>query len=233
MPNARSTADPARHRGPSLVAVAATYVALFLVSVVLPTVIANGQHFPSPFEQLDASDRFFAEHSKAVHLMAFLQFGAAVPLGIFAAAATSRVQFLGLQVAGINIALFGGIGASLALALSAYAEWAVSQPGIVGSVATVRALHLLCFAAGGPGYVVPFGLLVAGISLVAGLQRFISPFLMWFGLATAAVAELSTIVFITPVAAVLLPLARFAGFAWMLLVGATLPKSKEKSRTLE
>lgn len=108
MPNGRSTADPARHRGPSLVAVAATYVALFLASVVLPTVVANGQHFPSPFERLDASDRFFAEHSKAVHLMAFLQFGAAVPLGIFAAAATSRVQFLGLKVAGTNIAFFGG-----------------------------------------------------------------------------------------------------------------------------
>jgi hypothetical protein len=48
-----------------------------------------------------------------------------------------------------------------------------------------------------------------------------------------AAAELSTLVFITPVVAVLLPLARFAGFAWMLLVGATLPKSKEKSRTLQ
>jgi hypothetical protein len=222
----RVLADPARHRGPSLLAVAITYAVLFVASLVVSGAMAGGQHFPSPFQPAEQSSRFFAEHAKAVQVMAFLQFGAAVPLGIFAATASSRVQFLGMKVAGINIAFFGGIGAFFALTLSSWGEWILSQPGLLESAATVRAFHLLCFTAGGPGYVVPFGLLVAGISLVAGLQQFIPRWLMTFGLATAVVAELSTLVLIIPAAGYLLPLARFPGFVWMILVGAMLPKAK-------
>jgi hypothetical protein len=219
-------ADFARHRGPSLVGVAITFVVLFTASLVLSGAMAGGEHFPSPFQSPDVSVRFFAEHAMAMQVMATLQFGAAVPLGIFAASTASRVQFLGRKVAGINIAFFGGMAASFALTLSSFGEWVLSQPGVIESAATVRALHLFCFAAGGPGYVVPFGLLVAGISLVAGIQRFIPRWLMWFGLLIAAVAELSTLALVVPAAAYLLPLARFPGFVWMIVVGAMLPTAK-------
>jgi hypothetical protein len=229
-PTERAPADPARHRGPSLVAVAITYVVLFLASLAISAAMAGGQHLPSPFQSAEESARFFAQHAKAVQVMAFLQFGAAVPLGIFAASASSRVQFLGMKVAGINIAFFGGIGAAFALTFSSLGEWVLSQPGVLVSAATVRALHLLCFTAGGPGHVVPFGLLVAGISVVAGLQRFVPRWLMTFGLVTALIAELSTLVLIVPTAGYLLPLARFPGFVWMILVGAMLPRVKAPVR---
>jgi hypothetical protein len=227
--NKADSNDVARHRGPSLVGVAITYVVLFIASLVVSTVMAGGEHFPSAFAPPDVSLRFFAEHARAVQVMAFLQFGASVPLAVFAAAATSRVQFLGMKVAGITIALVGGIGAATAAGASAALAWVLSQPGVVEDAGATRALHLFCFAAGGPGYVVPFGLLVAGLSLTAGLQRFAPRWLMWFGLVIAAVAELSSFVLLVPAAGYLLPLARFAGFIWMICLGVALPKSKSKA----
>src|SRR5215472_1369962 len=98
----RLPADSSRHRGPSLVAVATTYVVLFVVSLVASTAMAHGQHFPSPFAPPEESARFFGNNATAVRVMAFLQFGSAIPLGIFAATAASRVQFLGMKVAGIH-----------------------------------------------------------------------------------------------------------------------------------
>src|SRR5262249_5174783 len=100
----------ARHRGPSLLALAVVYAALVLAGVIVPTVLAGGHHFPSPFEP--EAWRWFGEHSTAALASSLLVFGAAIPLGIFAAAASSRVQFLGMKVAGIHIALFGGIASS-------------------------------------------------------------------------------------------------------------------------
>jgi hypothetical protein len=221
--------DPARHRGPSLVAVATTYIVLFLAGLVVSTVMAGGAHFPSPFGPAAESARYFAEHGRAVQLLALLQFGAAVPFGIFAATATSRVQFLGRKVAGIHIALVGGVGAALALGASAAGAWVLSQPGIAAAGGVTRALHLACFAAGGPGYVVPFGLLVAGLAVTAGLQGLVPRWLMGFGLAVAAVAELSCLVLLVPAAAYLLPLARFTGFVWMLCFSVVVPKSKPRA----
>jgi hypothetical protein len=222
--------DASRHRSPSLAIVATTYVVLFVVSLVASTFMAHGQHFPSVFASVDQSARFFAENAGAVQLMSFLQFGAAIPLGIFSATAVSRLQFLGMKVAGIHIALFGGILASLSLALSAFVEWTLAQAGVAESASATRVLHLLAFAAGGPGYVVPFGLLVAGVSVVAGLQGFVPRWLMYLGLLIAGVAELATLVFVAPALAFLLPLARFTGLVWMILIGALLPKAKVAQR---
>src|SRR6266851_4720446 len=133
----------ASHRGPSLLGVGIVYTVLFLASLVAPTLLAGGAHFPSPFGSQALARTFFGEHA------------AAVPLGIYTATVTSRLRFLGANVAGVSIALFGGLAASFFLALSALLQWALAQPGIADSAAAVRTLHLLAFAAGGPGHVVP------------------------------------------------------------------------------
>jgi hypothetical protein len=131
-----------------------------------------------------------------------------------------------MKVAGIQIALFGGIAASVFQALSASIEWVLAVSGLSGAPAVAHALHLLQFATGGPAYVAAFGLLIAGVSVTAGLQGLAPRWLMVFGLGIAAVAELSTLVLIASPAAILLPIARFSGFAWMLCVGALLPRAR-------
>src|SRR5262245_28226257 len=124
----RDGPDPARHRGPSLTAVAVVYAIMVLAGIGAPTMMAGGQHYPSPFEP-DAT-RWFSENRGAALASAFFLFGSAAPLAIFTATATSRLQFLGMKVAGIHITLVGGLAASVALSTSAFAGWVLAQPGI-------------------------------------------------------------------------------------------------------
>src|SRR5256885_1260143 len=145
----REIGETGRHRGPSLAAVAGVYAILVLVSVAVPTAMASGRHFPSPFDP--GAPDWFAEYPSAALASAFLIFCSAVPLGIFTATASSRLQFLGMKVAGIHIALVGGVAASVALATSAFAAWALAQAGGPDARAVAHALHMFSFAAGGAG----------------------------------------------------------------------------------
>jgi hypothetical protein len=213
--------DTTEHRGPSLLALGSVFAALFLASLAAGTALAGGEHFPSPFAPEAATAAYFAQHAQAVAAAAFLQFGAAIPLGIYTATAASRLQFLGLRAAGVFIALFGGLAASSFLALSALTQWVLAQPGTSGAA---RTLHWFAFATGGPGHVVPLGLLVAGVAVSAGLTMRLPRWMMIFGLVVAAVAELSSLSLILPAAAWLLPLARFPALVWIVCAGALLPR---------
>jgi len=217
----------AQHRGPSLVTVAIVFTLLFVASLVGSMAMAGGQHYPSPYESLQVASFYFTEHANAVRLGSFLQFGAAIPLAIFTATAVSRLQFLGINVAGAHIALVGGVLASLMGALSALLSWTISWPD-VAAMPSLHMLHVAAFATGGPGFVVPFGLLVAGISVAGGLARLLPRWLMWFGLVIAALAELSSLTLIIDAGAFLLPAARVLGLVWMISVGAKLPKSRAR-----
>jgi hypothetical protein len=187
----------------------------------------HGGHFPSPAEPIAATNAFFAENREALRFGAFLQFGASVPLAIFAATASSRLRFLGIEAAGTLITLVGGTLASAMGAFSALTQWALVQPDLGGTDAA-RALHLLAFNAGGPGYVVPFGLLVAGVAVTGGLSRKLPRWVMWSGLIVAVVAELSSLCVAFDPAMYLLPIARFTGMAWLIVVGALLPATRAR-----
>jgi len=218
-----TTTAPIRHRGPSLLALGIVFVLLFLASLLLATLLAGGEHLPSPFAP--GAVEWFSRHRAAVLAGAFLQFGASVPLGIYTATIVSRMQFFGLRVAGVHIALFGGLSASFFLALSALIQWVLGQEDVVTSAAAAHTLHSLALATGGFGHVVALGLLVAGISVTAGLTRRLPRWMMVFGLIVAAVAELSSIGLVFRPAMLLLPLARFPALVWIICAGALLPDS--------
>jgi len=220
----------ARHPGPPLLPIAVMHVLLFMSGVVAGSVLAGGDRFPSPFEPGEAALRFFSERAGSVRVTSFLQFASAIALGIFTASVTSRLRFLGVRAAGESIALVGGMAASLALAACGLGLWALSFPGVAESPGTLRALHLLTFAAGGPGTVVSFGLLIAGVSVTSAFHRFLPRWVVWLGLVVAGLAELSALVLLVPGAAPLLPLARFPGFVWLIAVAATLPAARRSGR---
>lgn len=220
----RQGPDRSRHRGPPLVLVAAVYAILVLACVIVPTLIVGGRQFLSPFE-LDASRRFSVQPAAALASSFFL-FGSAAPLAIFTATASSRLQFLGMKVAGIHIALVGGILASVALATSGFAQWVLARPGVPDGSGLTRTLHLFAFVAAGPGFAIPFGQLIAGIAIVAGVQRFMPRWLMWLGLLLAATAELTFFALIWRPAVFLLPVPRFLGMFWLIGAGAALPTSR-------
>jgi len=222
----QETISETRHRGPNLGALAAVYTALFLANLGVTAVLTRGGHFPSPFITPDSARAFFSEHGDAVRISAFLQFGAAIPLGIFTATAVSRLQFLGVNVAGVFISLFGGFAASAFAAASALLQWVLGQPGIAEQSEVMRALHLLSFATGGVGFVVSFGLLLAGISVISWFTRFLPRWLVWLGLIAAGVAEVSSLSLLFGPVGYLLPAARFAGLVWLVAAGFLLPRSR-------
>ena len=199
---------------------------LFFASIAVSMALAGGEHFPSPFAAASEWSRYFPAHSTALRWSALLQFGSSVPLAIFTATAVSRLRFHGVQAAGASIALVGGMAASAFLALSALLQWVLSFPEVVSSAATVRALHLLAFATGGPGHVIPLGLLVAGLALTGVLHRLLPRWMLGVGLGIAVLAELSTLCLVVPGFIYLLPLARFPALIWLVVAGEKLPASR-------
>jgi len=221
---ARAAKGP-RHPSPPLPLLAVVHIALFAAGLVCSALLAGGAVFPSPF-QPEIARAYFEQHGDAVRVAGFLLFGSAIPLGLFAATATSRLRFLGVDVAGVSIALFGGIGAAVMLLLSGVCMWSLGQLGPSDVPVAARALHLLAFGAGGPGFAVTFGLLVLGVSLAGGLTRRLPRWLMWLGIAIGIVAELSSLSLLFNWAAFLLPIARFPGLVWLACVALLLPRTR-------
>jgi hypothetical protein len=94
----------------------------------------------------------------------------------------------------------------------------------------VRALSGLAFAAGGPGFVVFSGLLVAGISVPALVGRLTPRWIGWVGLALAVVCELASLTAATGALTPLLPIGRFATMAWLIAVAVTLPAEANRQQ---
>ena len=214
------------HRGPPPGVVGLIFTVLFVASLGVSIAMAGGTPFPSPYQPEPLSLAYFRENAAAVRMGAFLQFCAAVPLGIFTATVVSRLQFLGVNVAGSTIGMFGGFMASFWMATSALMQWGLSQSGITAAPGAVRAFHVLAFATGGPGYAVAVGLLIAGVAVSGGLHRLLPRWLMGTGIVIAALAELSALALVIPAAAYLLPLVRFPAFLWLIRAGAALPKAR-------
>jgi hypothetical protein len=73
------------------------------------------------------------------------------------------------------------------------------------------------------------GLLMAGVSISAGLTNLIPKWIMILGLFLAACGELSVFHFISPQLLFLIPLVRFPGFIWIIAVAFALPRYRKES----
>jgi hypothetical protein len=84
-----------RHAGPNLGIVATVYVLLKIASVFPVSAFgSNPPFFPGLNAPTETVVSYFSRHAHAVLVCAFLQLGAAIPFGIFAATVASRLQFL-------------------------------------------------------------------------------------------------------------------------------------------
>jgi hypothetical protein len=222
---------PHTQGGPPLGLLAVVFTVLFLTAIVLGTVFAGGTVFPSPFGPAADSVAYFRDHQFAVRLDAFLQFGASIPLAIYAATVHARLHRLGIRAPGATIALAGGLLASTFLAVGALVTWVLSRPEVADQPTIVLALQDLAFLTGGPGHVVPLGLLVAGIGVPGLLAGLLPRWLSVAGLVIAVLAELGTLSLLVSDASYLLPIARFTGLAWLITAGFLLPRDRTKPRT--
>src|SRR5204863_1346653 len=175
------------HRGPHPGVLAIVYTLLFNAGLYQVVSFSGGPHFPGPWESSEAITAYFQTYPKTVLLCAFLQFGAAIPLGIFSATMVSRLQFLGVRAAGPYIALFGGLMTAFNIAVSALMLWVMAYPGIARETTVLRALYYLVFSIGGVGFSVPMGILIAGLSVPAAILKLLPKWLVVSGLALGIV----------------------------------------------
>jgi len=155
---------------------------------------------PEPQQPPNEIVPYFQTYAAWVLWCAFLQFGSAIPFGLFAVSTVSRLRLLGIRAAGVEIALFGGLMVAFDSAASGFVLWALAQPDIASDAVLTQAMNFLQFAFGGPGFAVPLGLFLAGVSISAGLTRLIPRWLMWFGLILAVIGELSWFRMVVPAA---------------------------------
>ncbi|PYL03631.1 MAG: hypothetical protein DME32_03615 [Verrucomicrobia bacterium] len=217
---------PARHPSPHLGLVAVIHTVLFNAGLYFVISFTGAPHYPGPWESSETIASYFQNHSREALLCAFLQFGAAIPLGIYSASIVSRLEFLGVRAAGATIALFGGFMTAINMAAAALILWVMAYPGIAQNEAALGALYYLTFAIGGVGFSVPIGLLMAGVCVPAAFMKLLPRWLIIFGFALAVIGELSALSLVLPKTLLLIPLTRFPGFVWLIGAGFALPRSK-------
>lgn len=216
--------------GPPLPPIAIATVALFMASLILSIILAGGDTFPSPYSDEGAVIGYFRTHPVPVLVTALLQFAASLPLGIFAATVSVRLNHLGVRAPGPTIGLVGGVLASASMAISGLLTWTLTRPEILDHVELIRLMHDLAFITGGPGFVVPAGLLVAGIAVPGLLARLLPRWLAWAGLVIAAIAMIATLTVAIPELSPLLPIVRFPTLAWIVITAFLLPRQRSSVR---
>lgn len=224
-----ATSLPEPHKGPPLWLLAILYTVFFNAGLYSVTMLAGGQSWPGPWEPQKVIVSYFQLHRAPVIWCVFLQFGATVCLGLFCVCTVSRLHFLGIRAAGVWIALLGslltvanGMGAGLA-------AWTMIRPEVVQHSDILVGLFFLSYALGGPGFSVPIGLFMAGVSVTAGIARLVPRWLALVGLILAVAGELSWLHLIRPEMffLFLIPFVRFPGFIWLILIGFLLPGRRQ------
>lgn len=157
----------------------------------------------------------------------FFVFAASVPLGICTATVYARQLRLGIRVPGPGISFFGGVAASIMLAISGLLGWAPTQvTGLPSSVADL--VGEVVFLLGGLGFATGLGLLVSGIAVPAVIVRLVPRWLGVVGLVLGVLGELSFLSMLWNGLDVLLPIIRFGGLGWLVAVGFLLPRDRRK-----
>jgi hypothetical protein len=226
-PNAAAVIN-AKHPGPPLWLLAVLYTVLFLAGLFPVTMYGGMPYWPGPWETPAVITTFFQTQTSRVLACILLQTGANICLGLFTAVIVSRLQFLGVRAAGVTIALFGGFLCVFNSIAAAFATWTLIRPAVAANPPILVALNYLSYAFGGPGFSIPMGLLIAGVSVSAGLNKLIPKWIMILGLFLAACGELSVFHLISPALLFLIPLTRFPGFIWIIAVAFTLPRYRQE-----
>jgi hypothetical protein len=219
--------DIPRFRGPSLILLAIVHVLLFVAGLVAAATLRHGAPYVTPFAPAEAMRSFFAQSPAATRVSNFFLFGSAVPFGIFAVTAVSRLRYLGVRAAGTNIALLGGLIATIALILSGSAGWILSLPDVLASAPVVKAIAFLNFLMGGVVFAVGFGLFAAGVSVTSHFMRLLPRWMVVLGIFVAITGELSSFSLIAFPANFFIPITRYLGVIWMLSVAVALTKNRK------
>ncbi|MCD0468724.1 hypothetical protein [Flavobacterium sp. JAS] len=208
------------HKSPPLIIMAIAFTIQFIAG--LSFVISFSPkipHFPAPWETAEIITAYFRGYPHAVQMCAFFQFIAAVPLGLYVVSVVSRLLFHGVKTTGPYIALLGGLIATANIFLSSLILWVMAYPDIAQDASIIRVLYYLTYAIGGVGYSLPLGIFFAGVSITALFTKLLPKWLVYWGLALALCGLLSSLSLLSMKLLFFIPLTRFIGFIWLIIVG--------------
>lgn len=174
--------------GPPLLVPGLAFAALTLGGVIL------GSSTPRPADTAARVLSYDQSHGTVLAVSATLLFGSAIPLVIWAVTAYRR---LGVRVPGPLMGVAGGVLAAASIALSGLFAWTAGQTAQLGDPALARALTSLSFGTGAAGFVVPFGLLIAGIAVPSLILKRLPSAVAWAGVIIGALAMLATLTLLT------------------------------------
>jgi hypothetical protein len=214
------------HKGPHPGMLAILYTVLFCAGLYPVTALYKQPYWPGPWEPASVIVPYFQTYGGRVLFCVFLQLGAMICLGIFTATIISRLHFLGARAAGVYIALFGGFLVVFDAMAGSMAMWTLLRPAVLDHPPLLLALYYLGYGLGGPGFSIPMGLLMAGVSVTAAFMKLLPKWVIVLGLILAAAGELSWFHLVAPKLLFLIPLVRFPGFIWLIAVGFLLPKTR-------
>lgn len=219
-----STPSIPSHRGPHPGMLAILYTTLFAIGLYPVTSLYKQPYWPGPWEPASTIVPYFQLYGQRVLFCIVLQLGALICFGLYSVTVVSRLRFLGARAAGTYIALFGGLLVVTDAFVGTMAMWTLLHPGVIEHAPIVLALYYLSYALGGPGFSVPMGLFLAGVSVTAGFMKLLPRWLVVFGLVLAVAGELSWLHLAFAKLLFLIPLVRFPGFIWLIATGFLLPK---------
>jgi hypothetical protein len=206
--------------------VALVSLALLVGGLVVAAVMSGGDALASPFGSTAEVVGRIRDHHDAFRALAFFQIGSAVPLGIYTATVYARQLRLGVRVPGPVIGLVGGIVAVTSLFAAAFATYVESRPEVTADAPLTHAFAFLAFVAGGPAYAVGLGLLIAGAAVPGLILRLVPRWLAVAGLALALLGELAWLSMVAEPLQFLVPITRFLGGVWLVLLGFRLPRNR-------
>ena len=209
-----------RHRrgGPPLIAPALAWAGLTVVGAVLYPGLRPDTDPPTTLRLLQGSP--------TASWSALLLIAAAIPLLVLAAAVHQRFHALGVRVAGPTIGLVGGLLAAVALVVSGLAGWTASVIAPVAGPDLVAALTRLGYAAGGPVFAAGLALAIAGAAVPALILRFVPRWFAVVGLVVSGFGVLALLALVVPVLAPALPVVRFGGLVWWVVVALLMPMTR-------
>lgn len=202
---------------------AVLHCALFIASLIVVPLMAPGTKIPNPFGQDDASRAFFLNASSAIRTSAFLQVLSACCLAGLCAAFAAVQRTIKASPAALFLTLSGGLGGAVLLVFTGLFSWALASPGAVDPGPALHTLQFVPFLLGGPGWAGFFALFLAGVA--AAGRRALPGWLTGFGVFLSIVAGVATLVLLTIWASPCLPIARFLGFVWLILVAILLARN--------
>src|SRR5579859_2367962 len=146
-----------RDQSPPLMMLGIIYALLFNAGLLAVSPLFASGSFPTPSSTGAQIVAFFRANGGPVIITSALQFGSAIPLGVYTATVAKRLRFIGIRAAGANIALFGGWSTAVLMLLATSVMWATASVASTASDELILALYRLQMGLEGPGFSVPFG----------------------------------------------------------------------------